>query len=146
MVRAILILYHMLGLATLASILLATACWSVSAIAGPAPPAVWIALGPVLYLSWLLLMLGASALNMQLIARTGWQKPRRFETTLDGRESRDAVLVCAIMLRALMIWSLPGARYLLRVPMLDRLLLYSYAPRVPIGRRARFGGCCTIRN
>jgi FkbH-like protein len=140
MVRAILILYHMLGLATLASILLATACWSLSAIVGPVPLAVWIALGPILYLGWLLLMLGASALNMQLIARSGWQKPRRFETALDGRESRDAVLVCAIMLRALMIWSLPGARYLLRVPVLDRLLLYSYAPRVPIGRRAQIWG------
>lgn len=140
MFRALLILYHMLGLATLASILLAAACWSLSAITGSAPPAVWIALGPVLYLGWLLLFLGASALNMQLIARSGWQKPRRFETALDGRESRDAVLVCAIMLRALMIWSLPGARYLLRVPLLDRLLLYSYAPRVPIGRRAQIWG------
>jgi len=140
MVRAILILYHMLGLATLASILLALGCWSLSAMAGSAPPAVWIALGPVLYFSWLMLMLGASALNMQLIARTGWQKPRRFEAPLDGRQSRDALLVYAIMLRALMIWSLPGARYLLRVPLLDRLLLYSYAPRVPIGRHAQIWG------
>jgi FkbH-like protein len=140
MVRAILIFYHMLGLATAASIVLALGCWSVSSMVGSAPPAVWIALGPVLYFSWLMLMLGASALNMQLIARSGWQKPRRFEASLDGHQSRDALLVYAIMLRALMIWSLPGARYLLRVPLLDRLLLYSYAPRVPVGRHAQIWG------
>ena len=97
MVRAVLILYHMLGLATLASVLLATACWGVSALVGPLPAPIWIALCPALYLVWLTLMLGASALNMQLIARSGWQKPRRFESATGGDESRDAVMVCAIM-------------------------------------------------
>ena len=61
MVRATLILYHMLGLATLASIALAAACWGVTALVGPLPVAVWIAAAPMLYVAWLAFMLGASA-------------------------------------------------------------------------------------
>lgn len=140
MIRGSLILYHILGLATLASIVLAAGCWVATAILGPLPAPVWIAAGPALYLAWLALLLGASALNIQLIARSGWKKPRRFESPAGGDETRDAVLVGAIMLRAPMIWSLPLARYLMRVPILDRLLLYSYAPRVPIGRNVQLWG------
>jgi FkbH-like protein len=140
MVRGTLILYHMLGLATLASIALAAGCWAATELLGPLPTVVWIAAAPILYSIWLALLLGASALNIQLIARSGWQKPRRFESPVGGEETRDAVLVGAIMLRALMIWSLPLVRYLMRVQVLDRLLLYSYAPSVPIGRNAQIWG------
>jgi FkbH-like protein len=139
-IRGSLILYHVLGMATLASVVLAAGCWAATAILGPLPAPVWIAACPVLYLTWLGLLLGASALNIQLIAKSGWQKPRRFESPAGGDETRDAVLVGAIMLRAPMIWSLPLARYLMRVPVLDRLLLYSYAPRVPIGRNVQMWG------
>src|ERR1700722_13013696 len=139
-VRGTLILYHILGLATFASAVLASACWAATAILGPLPAPVWIAVGPALYVAWLALLLGASALNIQLIARSGWQKPRRFESPAGGDETRDAVLVGAIMLRAPMIWALPLVRYLMRVQVLDRLLLYSYAPSVPIGRNAQIWG------
>jgi FkbH-like protein len=139
-VRGSLILYHILGLATLASAVLAAGCWAATAILGPLPTPVWIAVGPALYVAWLALLLVASALNIQLIAKSGWQKPRRFESPAGGDETRDAVLVGAIMLRAPMIWSLPLARYLMRVPILDRLLLYSYAPSVPIGRNVQLWG------
>jgi FkbH-like protein len=138
--RGVLILYHILGLATLASVLLGLGCWQVCRLTGSGSPGVWIALSPILYSCWLVLTLALSALNIQIIARSGWQKPRRFETTSAGYESRDALLVYAVMLRALMVWSLPGVKYLLRIHGLDRLLLYSYAPRVPIGRNAQVFG------
>ena len=63
-----------------------------------------------------------------------------FESPVGGEETRDAMLVGAIVLRAFMIWSLPLVRYLMRVPVFDRLLLYSYAPRVPIGRNVQLWG------
>ncbi len=139
-VRGSLILYHILGLATLAS----DSCWRRGVGRRPRvwvrcqPPSGVRSAQPCSSVGWLLLLV-AAPLNIQLIAKSGWQKPRRFESPA-GRETRDAVLVGAIMLRAPMIWSLPLARYLMRVPILDRLLLYSYAPSVPIGRNVQLWG------
>jgi FkbH-like protein len=44
------------------------------------------------------------------------------------------------MMRAMMIWSLPCARYLSRIPLLERLLLYAYSPSVPLGRNSQIWG------
>jgi acetyltransferase-like isoleucine patch superfamily enzyme len=137
--KALLLAYHMLGFATLAAALLAVACRFVSAAFPNVAAAWWMAAAPLLYGAWLVLFLSISAANMQLMHRLGWRKPRRFETRV-GAESPTAAMTYAVIMRFHMINSLPGARYLLKTPGLDRLVLYAYSARVRVGRNCQIWG------
>ncbi|MBC8290870.1 MAG: HAD-IIIC family phosphatase, partial [Planctomycetes bacterium] len=98
-----------------------------------------IALAPLLYLCWLTLTLSLYSLQMQNVRLVGWKKPRRCSSA-DAEGSRKSALVGAVMLRAIMIWSLPVSRYFLRLPFFNRLVLYSIATEVHVGRDAQIWG------
>lgn len=98
-----------------------------------------IALSPLLYLCWLTLTLSLYSLQMQNVRMVGWKKPRRCSSA-DPEGSRKSALVGAVMLRAIMIWSLPVSRYFLRLPFFNRLVLYSIATEVHVGKDAQIWG------
>lgn len=98
-----------------------------------------IALSPLLYLCWLTLTLSLYSLQMQNVKLAGWKKPRRCSSA-DAAGSRKSALVGAVMLRAIMIWSLPVSRYFLRLPFLNRLVLYSIATEIHVGKEAQIWG------
>ena len=102
-------------------------------------PFVWIVGAPVLYLGWLVLTFAVSALNMQIASRLGWSKPAR-SVSEDSNPSTQQIVCAAIMMRAILFWSLPVTRYQLRIPGLCELVLYSYSPKVSIGRGSQIWG------
>ena len=98
-----------------------------------------IALSPLLYLCWLTLTLSLYSLQMQNVKLVGWKKPRRCSSA-DAEGSRKSALVGAVMLRAIMIWSLPVSRYFLRLPFFNRIVLYAIATEVHVGKDAQVWG------
>ena len=98
-----------------------------------------IALSPLLYLCWLTLTLSLYSLQMQNVKLVGWKKPRRCSSA-DAEGSRKSALVGAVMLRAIMIWSLPVSRYFLRLPFFNRIVLYSIATEIHVGKDAQIWG------
>lgn len=98
-----------------------------------------IAMSPMLYLCWLTLTLSLYSLQMQNVRLVGWKKPRRCSSA-DPEGSRKSALVGAVMLRAIMIWSLPVSRYFLRLPFFNRIVLYAIATEVHVGKDAQIWG------
>lgn len=131
--------YHLLAFPLIAAGCLAWLCTSVLGPVTLQSPFFWIAGAPVLYLCWLLLTFAVSALNMQIAGRLGWRKPARSIST-DGDPSTQQIVCAAIMMRAILFWSLPVARYFLRIPVLSELVLYSYSSKVSVGRGTQIWG------
>ena len=96
------------------------------------PILVWLVLAPALYLAWLLSYLSLSALAFQLLGRLH-PKPRRMVARGGRLTTQGAVLLMSYQ-QADLLRALPLATGLLRTPLLQKLVLLSYAPRVSVGR------------
>lgn len=133
--------YHLFAFPLIAATILAWLCTSVIGLSSETSPFTWIVLSPVIYISFLTLTFAVSALNMQIAGCVGWKKPRRsLSFDENGEHSGATIVVSAIIMRAILYWSLPGTRYLLRVPLFDRLILYSYSTHVFLGRESQIWG------
>lgn len=93
---------------------------------------IWIALAPVLYFAWLFLYLILSAIEFQVYGLL-WPKPRRMLVPAHRLTMRAAAVVQAYQ-RNDQVRRLPFAWSLLRIPVVQRLVLLSYAPRSFVGR------------
>ena len=131
--------YHLLAFPLIAAAIFAWGCTTVLSPETLQSPFFWIASAPVLYLCWLLLTFAVSALNMQIASRLGWSKPTR-SVSEDSNPSGQQIVCAAIMMRAILFWSLPVTRYLLRIPGLCQLVLYSYSPKVSVGKGSQIWG------
>ncbi len=131
--------YHLLAFPLIAAVILTWGCTSVLSPETRQSPFFWIASAPVLYLCWLVLTFAVSALNLQVASRLGWSKPAR-SVSDDGNPTTQQIVCAAIMMRAILFWTLPVARYLLRIPGLCELVLYSYSPRVSVGKGCQIWG------
>jgi len=114
----------------LAAVLLVAAFAAIGAPAWPVP--VWLALAPVIYIAWVLVFLAVSAVEFQVYGLIA-PKPRRL-TIEDARLSIPAAVLLHTYQRLGQVHTLPLANGLLRLPILQRLVLLSYAPRIHVGR------------
>lgn len=89
---------------------------------------------PVLYLVWLILMLGISAIELQGWRRfLGYRKPPRVSER-DNRVQFYMVLMC--YMRQRIVWQLPLAQSFSSVEGLRQLVLWSAAPGLRLGPRS----------
>jgi FkbH-like protein len=133
--------YHLFAFPVIAALLLAHVCTSLFGLSTATTPFTWILISPLLYVAWLTLTFCVSALNMQIAAFLGWKKPRRaFSFDENDQHSKQTIVCAAIMMRAILFWSLPVTRYMLRLPILSKLVLYSYSPKVFLGRECQIWG------
>lgn len=140
-IRALLITYHLLAFPTIAAVILAATCAFLPVRHLITTPYHVIAIVPVLYVSWVILTLCVGAANMQLARRLGWSKPKRIVSDgIGDDQTKAAMIVSALMMRTMMFWEIPGIRYLLRVPLFDKLVLYSWSTHVSIGRDCQIWG------
>ncbi|MDB6124235.1 MAG: hypothetical protein JWQ71_3228 [Pedosphaera sp.] len=95
----------------------------------------WIAISPILYAAWLLLVLSLYAFEMAILG-CFWQKPRRLETGKDSLYSSSAIGLILVYRRALLIGHLPGIWHFMQIPVYAWLFPRSYSTKVFIGDRA----------
>ena len=120
--------------AVLGPTLAAAVLGSVLVAAGAAdwPILAWLVFAPILYFAWLLGFLSLSAAGFQIWGRL-YPKPRRMVSSGGRLTPQGAVLLMAYQ-QADLLRALPLATGFLRVPVLQKLVLLSYSPRVSVGR------------
>lgn len=95
----------------------------------------WIAISPVLYAVWLLILLSAYTLETTIL---GWffEKPRRLDSHKDKIVSFSSIVLILLYRRAFLVGSLPMIFHFAQVPVFAWLIPRSYSTKLFLGERA----------